>query len=119
MPVKSAFLHNSGHKMRRIQVLRKRGELLERSFAHCYDTGRMRRTHLRGHQNILKRLLIHVGAFNLSLIFRSLLGSGTPRELRNRQSSLLFALLSATPSLLSACESHKFFLLAVPTPLAP
>ena len=73
-------------------LLRKRGELIERSFAHCYDTGAMRRTHLRGHQNILKRLLIHVGAFNLSLIFRSLLGSGTPRELRNRQSSLLFAL---------------------------
>src|SRR5450755_3852536 len=45
------------------QLLRKRGELIERSFAHCYDTGGMRRTHLRGHQNILKRLLIHVGAF--------------------------------------------------------
>jgi len=74
------------------RLLRKRGELIERSFAHCYDTGAMRRTHLRGHQNILKRLLIHVGAFNLSLIFRSLLGSGTPREWRNRQSSLLFAL---------------------------
>jgi len=73
-------------------LLRKRGELIERSFAHCYDTGGMRRTHLRGQQNILKRLLIHVGAFNLSLIFRSLLGSGTPRELRNRQSSLLFVL---------------------------
>jgi transposase len=75
------------------QLLRQRGELLERSFAHCYDTGGMRRTHLRGHENILKRLLIHVGAFNLSLIFRSLLGSGTPRELRNRESALLFLLL--------------------------
>src|SRR6266851_4138708 len=42
------------------QLLRKRGELIERSFAHCYDTGAMRRTHLRGHKNILKRLLIHV-----------------------------------------------------------
>lgn len=73
-------------------LLRKRGELLERSFAHCYDTGGMRRTHLRGHANILKRLLIHVGAFNLSLIFRSLLGSGTPRELGNRESALLFLL---------------------------
>jgi transposase len=73
-------------------LLRKRGELIERSFAHCYDTGGMRRTHLRGHQNILKRLLIHVGAFNLSLIFRSLLGAGTPREWKNRQSSLLFVL---------------------------
>jgi len=66
------------------RLLRKRGELIERSFAHCYDTGGMRRTHLRGRKNILKRLLIHVGAFNLSLIFRSLLGAGTPRELRNR-----------------------------------
>src|ERR1035438_10518401 len=74
-------------------LLRKRGELIERSFAHCYDTGGMRRTHLRGHENILKRLLIHVGAFNLSLIFRTLLGSGTPRELRNRQSSFVIALL--------------------------
>jgi transposase len=75
------------------RLLRKRGELIERSFAHCYDTGGMRRTHLRGHQNILKRLLIHVGAFNLSLIFRSLLGSGSPREWKNRPSSLFFALL--------------------------
>ena len=75
------------------RVLRKRGELIERSFAHCYDTGGMRRTHLRGHQNILKRPLIHVGAFNLSLIFRCLLGAGTPREWKNRQSSLLFVLL--------------------------
>ena len=86
------------------QLLRKRGELIERSFAHCYDTGGMRRTHLRGHQNILKRLLIHVGAFNLSLIFRNLWGSGTPRELRSRRSSFVFLLLwlldrSATPAL--------------------
>src|SRR5271155_5643612 len=74
------------------QLLRKRGELIERSFAHCYDTSGMRRTHLRGHENILKRLLIHVGAFNLSLIFRTLLGAGTPRELRNRPSRLIFVL---------------------------
>jgi transposase len=76
------------------QLLRKRGELIERSFAHCYDTGGMRRTHLRGHENILKRLLLHVGAFNLSLIFRSLLGAGTPRELRNRLASLFRLLFS-------------------------
>jgi len=76
------------------QLLRKRGELIERSFAHCYDTGGMRRTHLRGHENILKRLLLHVGAFNLSLIFRSLLGAGTPRELRNRLASLFWLLFS-------------------------
>ena len=65
-------------------LLRRRGELVERSFAHCYETGAMRRCHLRGQENILKRQLIHVGAFNLSLILRKLLGAGTPRELRNR-----------------------------------
>ena len=70
-------------------LLRRRGELVERSFAHCYDTGGMRRTHLRGHQNILKRQLVHVGAFNLSLILRQLLGAGTPREWRNRGGLLL------------------------------
>jgi transposase len=75
-------------------LLRRRGELVERSFAHCYETGAMRRTHLRGHQNILKRQLIHVGAFNLSLILRQLLGAGTPREWRNRGGMLfLFAYL--------------------------
>jgi transposase len=61
-------------------LLRRRGELVERSFAHCYETGAMRRTHLRGHENILKRQLIHVGAFNLSLILRKVLGAGTPRQ---------------------------------------
>jgi transposase len=60
-------------------LLRRRGELVERSFAHCYETGGMRRTHLRGHENILKRQLVHVGAFNLSLILRKVLGAGTPR----------------------------------------
>ena len=70
-------------------LLRRRGELVERSFAHCYDTGGMRRTHLRGHQNILKRQLVHVGAFNLSLILRQVLGAGTPREWRNRGGLLL------------------------------
>lgn len=61
------------------RLLRKRGELLERPFAHCYDTGGMRRTHLRGHPNILKRLLIHVAGFNLALVMRKLLGAGKPR----------------------------------------
>ena len=65
-------------------LLRRRSELLERSFAHCYETGGLRRCHLRGNENILKRQLIHVGAFNLSLVMRQLLGAGTPRELRNR-----------------------------------
>ena len=75
------------------QLLRQRGELIERSFAHCYDTGGMRRTHLRKHANILKRQLIHVGAFNLSLILRKLVGAGTPREWRNHTPRLVFVFL--------------------------
>ena len=61
------------------RLLRQRGERVERSFAHMYETGGMRRTHLRRHENIIKRLLIHAGAFNLSLVMRKILGCGTPR----------------------------------------
>ena len=68
---------------RRGQRLRaKRAELPERSFAHCYDTGGMRRTHLRGHTNILKRLLIHLAGFNLGLVMRRAVGFGTARGLQ-------------------------------------
>jgi len=63
------------------RLLRRRGELLERPFAHLYDTGGMRRTHLRGTGNILKRLLVHPGAFNLGRVMRRLVGRGTPRGL--------------------------------------
>ena len=66
------------------RLLRQRGERIERSFAHLYDTGGMRRTHLRGHPNILKRLLIHAGGFNLGLVMRHLIGVGTPRGLQGR-----------------------------------
>lgn len=66
------------------RLMRKRGEYVERTFAHCYDTGGMRRTHLRKHDNILKRLLIHVAGFNLSLVMRRTLGRGTARGLQGR-----------------------------------
>ena len=65
-------------------LMRKRGELLERGFAHCLETGGMRRVHLRGQLNILKRYLVHVAAFNLSLVMRKLFGVGTPRGLQGR-----------------------------------
>jgi len=64
-------------------LLRKRGELVERPFAHCYETGGMRRTHLRGHENILKRLLVHVAGFNLALVLRAVHGLGKPRTLQD------------------------------------
>jgi transposase len=74
------------------QLSSQRGELLERSFAHTLETGGMRRVHLRGRINILKRMLIHVGGFNLSLVMRQLIGRGTPRGLQGAPASL-FALI--------------------------
>ena len=75
------------------RLMRKRGELIERSFAHCYDTGGMRRTHLRGHSNILKRLLIHVAGFNLSLVMRKVLGLGTARGMQGLAARMVSVLL--------------------------
>ena len=40
------------------------------------EPARMRRTHLRGHENILKRVLVHSGAFNLGLLMRQIVGVG-------------------------------------------
>ncbi|HEX5851969.1 MAG TPA: transposase [Solirubrobacteraceae bacterium] len=71
---------------------RARGELIERSFAHLYETGDMRRTHLRGHTNILKRLLIHAAGFNLGLVMRTSIGVGTPRGLQGALQVLLASL---------------------------
>jgi len=71
------------------RLLRRRGEQLERPFAHLYRTGRLRRTHVRGHTNIRKRVLIHAGGFNLALLMRTLIGVGTPRGLQGRLAALL------------------------------
>ena len=85
------------------RLLRKRGELLERPCAHLYETGGFRRVHVRGHENVLKRLLVHVGAFNLGLWMRTLFGIGTPRGLQGRLAAL-GAVLSALWSLMY--ETH-------------
>jgi transposase len=82
------------HGGRGKQLSRKRGELIERSFAHTLETGAMRRVYLRGRINILKRMLIHVGGFDLSLVMRKLIGKGTPRALQGlgrRLFDLIFA----------------------------
>lgn len=69
-----------GRRGKDLQKLRT--ELTERSFAHMYETGGMRRTHLRGQTNILKRLLFHAVGFNLALLVRKCFGIGKPRTLQ-------------------------------------
>jgi transposase len=81
-------------------LLRKRGELIERSFAHLYDTGGMRRVHLRGKDNIAKRVLIHAAAFNLSLILRRIFGVGTARQASDLATGACFLFLLLV-------EAHK------------
>jgi transposase len=76
------------------RLLRRRGELLERPFAHLYETGAMRRVYLRGHRNILKRILIHTAAMNLGLLMRHFFGVGTPRGLQGRLAALFAGLFS-------------------------
>ena len=62
------------------QAFKLRAEIVERSFAHCLDRGGMRRTWLRGRENVHKRYLLHVAGHNLSLLMRQLIGAGTPKE---------------------------------------
>jgi len=80
-----------GERGKRLQKLR--SELTERSFAHLYETGGMRRLYLRGRENILKRLLVHGAAFNLSLILRKALGAGKPRQLQSVGAGILIGLV--------------------------
>jgi transposase len=94
------------------RLMRQRGERIERSFAHLYDTGGMRRTHLRGHTNILKRVLIHAGGFNLGLVMRHLFGIGTPRGLQGRVAAVvavLSALTGVRYRLIAHSSSHRLF----------
>jgi transposase len=77
------------------ELLRRRGERIERTFAHCLETGRMRRTHLRGRENIEKRYLVHVAAYNLGVLMRTILRKGTPRGLQGRAAAFVAACLRA------------------------
>jgi transposase len=98
------------HGTRGVTLLRQRSEYLERPNAHLYETGRMRRTHLRGHTNILKRLFVHVGGFNLGLLMRTLIGIGTPRALQGRLDAVVAMIVALGAHLMDRrcrefCES--------------
>jgi len=74
-------------------LLKRRGEFLERPFAHQYETGGMRRLHVRGLKNVAKRVLLQAAAFNLALILRSITKAGTPRGLAERHLATLGLIL--------------------------
>ena len=92
---------------RGLRLLRLRGERLERPFAHLYETGGIRRVHLRGHTNVRKRLLIHAAGFNLGLLMRQLIGVGTPRGLHGRLIAIMATLLALTRALSERVTPHR------------
>ena len=61
--------------------MRKRGEMVERSFQHVLDKGGQRRCHLRGQENVEKAYLLATAAFNLGLVLRKITKYGTPKGL--------------------------------------
>ncbi len=61
-------------------LIRQRAAIVERVFAHLLETGGLRRIHLRGRENIQKRYLVHVLAYNLSVLMRTIIGVGSPRS---------------------------------------
>jgi transposase len=91
---------------RGLALLRRRSERLERPNAHLYETGAMRRTHLRGHTNILKRLVVHTGGFNLSLLMRTLFGIGTPRSLQGRLAAVVALIIGIWTQAVDCWRDH-------------
>ena len=75
------------------RLLRSRGEKLERTFAHCYETGAMRHLYLRGQENIAKRVLIHAAGFNIGLMMRVKYGLRKPRSMGGGISAAFLALM--------------------------
>ena len=86
-----------GDRGRRLQ--RRRGELVERPFAHQYETGGLRRVWVRGRENVRKRVLIQAAGCNLGQLLRRLTGVGTPRSLQGRALSAICGLIGPLTAL--------------------
>ena len=82
-------------RQRRIARLRRAARLPPGKTFATLDTGRLPGpvVHLRGHPNILKRLLVHVAGLNLGLLLRQQIGVGTPRGLQGRAVAGVWALI--------------------------
>ena len=83
--------------------MRRRAEIVERSFAHTLDRGGMRRTWLRGCENVQKRYLVHVAGHNLGIPMRLLIGGRNPER-----DCCALAGLSALPLHRAGGGNHPF-----------
>ena len=89
------------------RLLKSRGEKLQRTFAHCYETGAMRHLYLRGRENIAKRVLIHAAAFNVGLLMRVSYGLCKPRSLSAKAAAACALVLALVRWLLSILTAVK------------
>ena len=80
-----------GERGKRLQA--RRGERLERNFAHQFDTGGMARLYVRGRNNVHKKLLLQAASCNLALLMRELYGAGKPKAAHDRRGELICAIL--------------------------
>ncbi len=87
-------------------LMKRRGELCERSFVHVRDYGGGRRTTLRGRENIRKRYLLQAACANLSLLMRHLSGIGTLKQSWVASAAVLCALIGAIRVLLHQQLGH-------------
>ena len=94
-----------GARGQRLQA--RRGERLERNFAHQFDTGGMDRLYVRGRNNVHKKLLIQAAACNLALLMRALYGAGKPRAAHERRVELILAILQIYSLLLALWEPKR------------
>ena len=91
-------------------------EIVERSFAHNLDRGGMRRTWLRGRENVHKRYLVHVAGHNLGILMRLLIGAGTPREAAARaRAHLCFVCTAKAAAIILVAASGDGFAILVVT----
>ena len=100
-------VYNNRRRVRRDkskQLQRRRSELCERTFAHICDSGGMRRSWLRGLEDVTKRYVLAVAAHNLGRIMRKLFGVGKPRALQP-EGGLAALIQVAIVRVVMVCES--------------
>jgi transposase len=85
------------------RLQRRRGEKIERNFAHQFDTGGMDRLWVRGLENVHKKLLIQAAACNLALLMRSLYGVGKPKAAHDGLRKAVFATLALIRAIEAFC----------------
>jgi len=76
------------------RLLRRRGELVERSFAHVCETGGGRRAWVRGTENVAKYHLLRTLAFNLGVILRAVCAVGKPKVLQDQLKGVISTMIS-------------------------